>query len=978
MKMKTLSFLILALSVCFITAEIEQDQFSNEVITSDHDAMIKSSDGISSVQKELTKKTNEPAAKQKFDSYGNPIVNETPALPDWAEQDVSALKEEIQKTLEQRDNFQKNKRDVNVIREIEYNLGNFIGQALIREIDISTIIDLHDRKTINKTVSQSVFDFLHYYENEKYALAEMMKKEYEQTNYNSQILDFISFYQGNENELLKIESTRATPSGEYTHYYGTVGMTNLTGATTIWDGSAGTYIDVSEDVPIGFNFYFYQGDDPDVNTEVRVSTHGYSTMYQQGGGALDGTDWSNDAITSPTDPDGYIATWWDDIIVTDQGSTDKVSYKVEGSVGSRIFTVEYFSVTRNGGDTDDFHYFQTVFYEYFNRIWIKYGNWDADASDNATCGIEDYSGLDGDGGPNTLNSNDVRPTYNYAFYPGIQGLWTGNISTDWDDADNWDDGFVPNQYDDVVIPAGCPNYPELTGQLGIDTADHDYDCNSLTIDSGASLLVTGHSVNSYGELTVAGTLDIGDDLYLYSGSTVDLSGTIQIGTTAGWYGQALHYSGSTFNQTAGHYYVESIYLQNGSQFNGTGGRTHIYVDDFSGDNSVEIDDPDSYFYSFQVDIGASALLFSCDYDLEVTYDTDLNGPLDINSFTMNSQYFDVFNEGELIIDSGGTVNVTGNGPYFHDGGSLTMNSGSELNSELHILFQTGSIENVSGGDIFLGSSFSDADDIFSPTGGSVTFDGSSTSYIYGTTAFYDLNIDKTGANTVFLNSDCVVTNDLTITEGELTLNGYELTVDDNCSVYGTLNMTNAADVLNAGSTSYDQFYFYDGSTGNISAGNIYLAWGMVVYSGSSFTATTSNTIHYNSATFRSGISNGDPNTVFGNIEVDKSSGYFQIWADGIEPIVVDGDFTLAADNEMETLDLSMVVNGTFSETSSSAIYLYNYPFRASGDSDNGSNSTENAEGNYREGSRDRGGYLEIDTDFTLNGLMDVGDGDALI
>jgi hypothetical protein len=254
---------------------------------------------------------------------------------------------------------------------------------------------------------------------------------------------------------------------------------------------------------------------------------------------------------------------------------------------------------------------------------------------------------------------------------------------------------------------------DINGDLQIDAGTFDLDGNTVNV---------AIDVHNYGELTVDGTLEIGNDFYLYSGSTVDLSGTIHLGTSAGWHGSAIHYSGSTFNQTGGNYYVESIHLYNGSQFNGTDGTTHIYVDGHIVNNNVEIDDPDSYFYNFLVDSGASAALYNCSNNLTAYY-TILNGSLDINSYTMNATYFEVHDE--LIIDSGGTVNIIGNGPYFSSGGSLTMISGSELNSEQNIRFYTGTIENVSGGEIYVAEDFSDYNEIFSPTGGSVTFDGSS-------------------------------------------------------------------------------------------------------------------------------------------------------------------------------------------------------------------------------------------------------------
>ncbi|OQX74997.1 MAG: hypothetical protein B6D61_11115 [Bacteroidetes bacterium 4484_249] len=236
------------------------------------------------------------------------------------------------------------------------------------------------------------------------------------------------------------------------------------------------------------------------------------------------------------------------------------------------------------------------------------------------------------------------------------------------------------------------------------------------------------------------------------------------------------------------------------------------------------------------------------------------------------------------------------------------------------------------------------------------------------------------ADNVDLLSVVVVDNNAEINAGSLTLNGFELTVTHNLDVTGgALNMTDPADILNVGSTIFDQFLFQNGSTGNFAEGNVYLAWGIVIYEGASFTATTSNTIHYNSSVYRSGIANDDPNTVFGNIIVEKPDGYFQLWIDGDENIVVDGDFTLAANNEMEMIYNSMIVHGNFTETSSSEIYLYNALTKDNISGQGSSDNIKSFEEKSMKETRTRGCLLEIDTDFTLNGLMDVGtDGDVLV
>jgi len=368
---------------------------------------------------------------------------------------------------------------------------------------------------------------------------------------------------------------------------------------------------------------------------------------------------------------------------------------------------------------------------------------------------------------------------------------------------------------------------------------------------------------------------------------------------------------------------------------------------------------------------------------------DVNGTLNIhNDGTLNVYGGNSPSWWSASYDT--TINMSGGTVDFHDFGIYIYNSGNDL------------IENITGGTIRTASSFTGNRSDFNPTGGTIKLYGPTDANMSmgAGSNFYNVEINKSSpasdnsvvtkeqeyvssknrdgtttrysrANTVFLATDCVVDNDLTITEGALTLNGNELTVEHDMYVYGTLNMTNAADVLNVRSDEFEPLFFFSGSTGNISAGNIYLDWGIIVYSGASFTATTSNTIHYNSTIYRSGIANDDPNTVFGNILVDKPSGFFQIWINGDEPIVVDGDFTLSADNEMELNNFSMIIHGDFTDDSTSEVYVYN----TWKDGGNGLHSDKNRS---IKNSGSKGGSLEIDTDFTLNGLMDVGDGDVLV
>ena len=58
--------------------------------------------------------------------------------------------------------------------------------------------------------------------------------------------------------------------------------------------------------------------------------------------------------------------------------------------------------------------------------------------------------------------------------------WSGLFSTDWNTDGNWVGNVIPLATDDVIIPAGCPNYPIVTSAEV---------CRNAIIQSGASLTI---------------------------------------------------------------------------------------------------------------------------------------------------------------------------------------------------------------------------------------------------------------------------------------------------------------------------------------------------------------------------------------------------------------------------------------------------------------------------------------------------------
>jgi len=90
--------------------------------------------------------------------------------------------------------------------------------------------------------------------------------------------------------------------------------------------------------------------------------------------------------------------------------------------------------------------------------------------------------------------------------------WTGTTSSAWATSSNWSRGTVPGTSENITIPdvsSGSGNTPIITSDVTL---------GGLTINSGASLTVSSNS------LTVTGTMDINDNLYI-DNATVNADGT---------------------------------------------------------------------------------------------------------------------------------------------------------------------------------------------------------------------------------------------------------------------------------------------------------------------------------------------------------------------------------------------------------------------------------------------------------------------
>lgn len=168
------------------------------------------------------------------------------------------------------------------------------------------------------------------------------------------------------------------------------------------DATVGTALTLSDDdyeeIPIGFDFQFYGLTYP----SVKVSSNGYLTF------GTDGTDFSNDPIPSTTQPNNFIAPFWDDLNPSNGG---EVYYLLTGTIPNRVLTIEWYQVPHYsdiGAAT-----FEVTLYESNNEIVFQYQDVsfeDAsyDGGKSATVGVEGPRGLYGE-----YYSYNAAGIYNY-------------------------------------------------------------------------------------------------------------------------------------------------------------------------------------------------------------------------------------------------------------------------------------------------------------------------------------------------------------------------------------------------------------------------------------------------------------------------------------------------------------------------------------------------------------------------------------
>jgi len=275
----------------------------------------------------------------------------------------------------------------------------------------------------------------------------------------------------------------------------------------------------------------------------------------------------------------------------------------------------------------------------------------------------------------------------------VEKTWTGLVSTEWSNGDNWDDFSEPNSFSDVVIP----DANTTSRDPAIDTTCY---CNNISIKSGGILNGGSNVLNVSGNWTNNGTFNAGTGGVIFTGSGDS--------TIAGTNATAF------YNLQVQKTDTNSVFLTT----NNCSSSYQTWVD------------------SGTLDFSVADVTFTCDDKIE-------------------------FSNGGLS-------------------SKLTMDAGDLLDCLGSFVFNSGAAENITGGTIYIESDFEiDSGASFTPTGGVVVFDGAPASDINcmePSSAFYDLEINKSPGISATAQTNVMVSGNFTITSGIFDSNGFDISV----------------------------------------------------------------------------------------------------------------------------------------------------------------------------------------------------------
>lgn len=280
-----------------------------------------------------------------------------------------------------------------------------------------------------------------------------------------------------------------------------------------------------DQIPVKYNNYFCGGNQNGIGAMPASPPTGVAGNMLIG----DGSDtqaadlWKQTVTVNPyTD---YVFTFW---VLSLTGAP--------GSVQEGKFNFATFADCAQIGSNMDFPAGTG-----YSCTWYKYSaHWNSANRTSVQLAIRNMS-LSGNG--NDIAVDDIQfysCSDGLSYYPpSVKYTWRGSVNTDWTNPDNWGTCTeLPTCGDSVVVPAGCPNYPVLTGAQTANTQRLRIKSGaSITLNAGATLNICG-SLYQNGTLTAAAGSNInfttlGTDSLVGSLSGSNAMGNVTVNNAAG-------------------------------------------------------------------------------------------------------------------------------------------------------------------------------------------------------------------------------------------------------------------------------------------------------------------------------------------------------------------------------------------------------------------------------------------------------------
>jgi subtilisin family serine protease len=221
--------------------------------------------------------------------------------------------------------------------------------------------------------------------------------------------------------------------------------------------------DASVDVDLPFGFKFYG----ELKTSVTVSSNGYLTF------GTDGTDYTNDQIPSTTEPNNYIAPFWDDMRPSSKrGQIFYQSYPDK-------FVVQFHEMGNYPSTTTGTTTFQVVLFPN-GDIAYYYKEFSLENNESATIGVENEDGTIGL--QVAYNTDYVADSLAVLIFPGrtpfdigvstVAGIIQPNSEVVVDVTIDATDLIDGNYINELLISSNDPVNPEMIFTTKLDVIGH--------------------------------------------------------------------------------------------------------------------------------------------------------------------------------------------------------------------------------------------------------------------------------------------------------------------------------------------------------------------------------------------------------------------------------------------------------------------------------------------------------------------------